>query len=112
MNRLYRVFKHPLVLSFLLFNLWMAVIVAIHIIGIRQLGSLAAWNDWVAHHGWYARAWRLCVYGAVAYGLWWRRQRLLGRDNSPDMRRALLRTNLAAFALIAFGEFQATMRQG
>lgn len=112
MNHLHRMLKHPVALSLLVFAVWMAAVLTIHIIGVRQLGSLAAWNEWVTLHCWYFRVWRLFMYGAVAYGLWWRRQRILRRDSSPEMRRALMRTNLAALVVMAFGELQVTIRQG
>jgi hypothetical protein len=64
--------------------LWTVVLVAAavgaNIVGIYLVGSVANWERWLAATAGYFLVWRLCLYGATAYGWVWMRRRLLARE--------------------------------
>ena len=81
-----------------------AAAVGANIVGIYLVGSVAGWEQWLAAAG-YFLVWRLCLYGATAYGWVWMRRRLLAREeqNGTDgqARRRLVRSEIAGvFAIV------------
>ncbi|OZI62772.1 hypothetical protein [Bordetella genomosp. 11] len=88
--------------------LWTVVIVAavvgVNIAGIYLVGSVAGWERWLAATAGYFLVWRLCLYGATAYGWAWMRRRLLAREADPtavqQARRRLLRSEVAGIVAI------------
>ncbi|MEL7551420.1 hypothetical protein AAGV37_16200 [Pseudomonas protegens] len=88
--------------------LWAMVIVAAavsaNIAGIYLVGSVAGWQQWLADAAGYFLVWRLCLYGATAYGWVWMRRRLLAREdpNGKNMqaRRRLIRSEIAGVVAI------------
>jgi hypothetical protein len=88
--------------------LWAMVIAAAavgaNIAGIYLVGSVAGWQQWLAAAAGYFLVWRLCLYGATAYGWVWMRRRLLAREdlNGTDeqARRRLVRSEIAGVVAI------------
>ncbi|SSW71229.1 hypothetical protein AVE30378_04456 [Achromobacter veterisilvae] len=88
--------------------LWTVVIVATavgaNVVGIYLVGSVAGWEQWLAAAAGYFLVWRLCLYGATAYGWVWMRRRLLAREaqNNADgqARRRLVRSEIASVVAI------------
>ena len=86
--------------------LWAVALVAAavgaNIVGIYLLGSVAGWEQWLAAASGYFLVWRLCLYGATAYGWLWMRRRLLARETDAQARRRLVRSEIAgAVAIVA-----------
>ncbi|ABI58362.1 hypothetical protein [Nitrosomonas eutropha] len=86
--------------------LWTALLlagaVAANIVGIYFIGSISGWEQWLAEVSGFFLLWRLCLYGATAYGWVWMRRRLVARQSDAHTRRRLLRTEIAAvLALVA-----------
>ncbi len=88
--------------------LWTVVIVAAavgaNVAGIYLVGSVAGWERWLAASAGYFLVWRLCLYGATAYGWMWMRRRLLAREADlaavQQARRRLLRSEIAGVVAI------------
>ena len=88
--------------------LWTVVLVAAavgaNVVGIYLVGSVAGWEQWLAATAGYFLVWRLCLYGATAYGWVWMRRRLLAREdqNGADRqaRRRLVRSEIAGVVAI------------
>ena len=88
--------------------LWAAVIVAAavgaNVAGIYLVGSVAGWERWLAAAAGYFLLWRLCLYGATAYGWLWMRRRLLAREAQSgadkQARRRLVRSEIAGVIAI------------
>ena len=95
--------------------LWTVLIVAdavaANIAGIYLVGSVAGWERWLAAAG-YFFVWRLCLYGATAYGWWWMRRRLLRREPSRETHQRLLRTAIAAVIAVVALEVSQLLRHG
>ena len=77
-----------------------AVAVGANIVGIYLVGSVAGWERWLAAAAGYFLVWRLCLYGATAYGWVWMRRRLLAREDSMQARRRLIRAEVAGVLAI------------
>ena len=96
--------------------LWTAVITAAavvaNIVGIYLVGSVAGWEPWLAASAGYFLMWRLCLYGATAYGWVWMRRRLLTREADPQARRRLLRSEIAGVIAIVALEASLLMQAG
>ncbi|MEZ1376829.1 hypothetical protein QVM80_28640, partial [Enterobacter hormaechei] len=64
--------------------LWAVMLVAAavgaNIVGIYLVGSVAGWEQWLVSAAGYFLVWRLCLFGATAYGWVWMRRRLLARE--------------------------------
>ena len=76
--------------------------VAANVAGIFLMGSVAGWERWMAQSSGYFLLWRLCLYGATAYGWLWMRRRLLAREPGAEARRRLIRAEVAgAVAMVA-----------
>ena len=69
--------------------------VAANVAGIFLMGSVAGWERWMAQSSGYFLLWRLCLYGATAYGWLWMRRRLLAREPGAEARRRLIRAEVA-----------------
>ncbi|HDS1368477.1 TPA: hypothetical protein ACG4ML_000670 [Stenotrophomonas maltophilia] len=88
--------------------LWTVVIVVAavgaNVVGIYLVGSVAGWERWLAASAGYFLVWRLCLYGATAYGWIWMRRRLLAREVDHEAarqaRRRLLRSEIAGVVAI------------
>ena len=88
--------------------LWTVAIVAAalgaNIAGIYLVGSVAGWERWLMAAAGYFLVWRLCLYGATAYGWVWMRRRLLAREaqNGTEVqaRRRLVRSEIAGVIAI------------
>ena len=88
--------------------LWLVLVLAAavgaNVAGIYLVGSVAAWERWLAAAAGYFFIWRLCLYGGTAYGWVWMRRRLLAREAQRgadrQARRRLLRSEIAGVAAI------------
>ncbi|NMG02892.1 hypothetical protein [Azoarcus taiwanensis] len=88
--------------------LWTVIIVVAavgaNIAGIYLVGSVAGWERWLAAAAGYFFIWRLCLYGATAYGWVWMRRRLLAREDQEgagvQARRHLMRSEIAGVVAI------------
>lgn len=88
--------------------LWTMVLVAAavgaNVAGIYLVGSVAGWEQWLAATAGYFLVWRLCLYGATAYGWIWVRRRLLAREDQhgadKQARRRLVRSEIAGVIAI------------
>ena len=85
--------------------LWTVVLVAAavgaNLLGIYLVGSVAGWERWLAAASGYFLVWRLCLYGATAYGWVWMRRRLLAREaDDAQAQRRLVRSEIAGVAAI------------
>ncbi|HHG5368212.1 TPA: hypothetical protein ACPWM7_005145 [Pseudomonas aeruginosa] len=98
--------------------LWAVVIVAAavgaNIAGIYLVGSVGGWERWLAASAGYFFIWRLCLYGATAYGWVWMRRRLLAREDQDgadgQARRRLMRSEIAGAVAIVVLEASLLMR--
>ena len=84
--------------------LWTVVLVAAavgaNVVGIYLVGSVASWELWLTATAGYFLVWRLCLYGATAYGWVWMRRRLLAREDDAQARRRLVRSEIAGVVAI------------
>lgn len=80
--------------------LWTLLVVAaaatVNVADIHLVGGIEGWQHWLQAHAGHFLVWRLCLYGATAYGWWWMRRRLLRREPSGETRQRLRRTEIAA----------------
>ena len=95
--------------------LWTVVLVAAavgaNIVGIYLVGSVANWERWLAATAGYFLVWRLCLYGATAYGWVWMRRRLLAREaDDAQARRRLARSEIAGVVAIVALEVSLLMQ--
>ncbi|UNU12563.1 hypothetical protein [Xanthomonas translucens] len=94
--------------------LWAVSIVATavgaNVAGIYLVGSVAGWEQWLAATAGYFLAWRLCLYGATAYGWIWMRRRLLAREDDAQARRRLVRSEIAGVIAILALEISLRMQ--
>lgn len=72
------------------------IAVAVNVAGIHMVGGVDGWQRWLQAHAGHFFVWRLCLYGATAYGWWRMRRRLLRREPSREAHQRLLRTEVAA----------------
>ena len=80
------------------------VTIILHVIGIRLVGGIVAWQRWLNVHAWLFGVWRLGLYVAIVRGWWWMRTRVRQREPSPEARRRLVRAEIAAVLVIALTE--------
>ncbi len=96
--------------------LWTVVIVAAavgaNVAGIYLVGSIAGWERWLAAATGYFLVWRLCLYGATAYGWVWMRRRLLAREDDAQARHRLVRSEIAGVVAIVVLEASLLMQAG
>ena len=98
--------------------LWVVVLVAAavgaNIVGIYLVGSVAGWERWLAASAGYFFIWRLCLYGATAYGWVWMRRQLLAREDQDradgQARRRLMRSEIAGVVAIVVLEASLLMQ--
>ncbi|QVX40733.1 hypothetical protein J4H89_23385 (plasmid) [Ralstonia solanacearum] len=86
------------------------VAVAVNIVGIRAVGSIGGWEQWLRAHTRVFFLWRLGLYLATAYGWWRMRQRLRQREPAPEAHRRLLRTEIAAVVAVVLLEGSQMLR--
>ncbi|WP_236872517.1 hypothetical protein [Burkholderia pseudomallei] len=84
-----------------------AVAIFTHAVGVRLVGSVAAWQRWLHAHAWMFGLWRLVLYAAIARGWWWMHVRVRQRDASSDAQRRLMRAGIAAALAIVLTEIVA-----
>lgn len=111
MNKLSAALMHPIVVAIATLVLWVMLWTCISVIGILHMGGVMAWFEWRRDHAWLLFAWRMCLYAAVAYGLWWRRQQVLKRNDTPKVRARLHRVDLLALFTMAMAEVHVDLRQ-
>ena len=75
------------------------VAAAINVIGIRVVGDVNGWAQWLRAHRADFLVWRIGLYGATAWGWWRMRERLRRRE--PDAPARLRRLEIAAVVVIA-----------
>ena len=80
------------------------VTIIIHVVGIRLVGGIVAWQRWLHVHAWLFDAWRLGLYAVLVRGWWWMRTRVRQREPSSAARRRLVRAEIAAVLAIALTE--------
>ena len=98
--------------------LWALLIVAAavgaNVAGIYLVGSVAKWERWLAASAGYFFLWRMCLYGATAYGWVWMRRRVLAREVNDEAgrqaRRRLVRSEIAGVIAIVALETSLLMR--
>ncbi|EOZ3447791.1 TPA: hypothetical protein L5V74_002509 [Pseudomonas aeruginosa] len=98
--------------------LWTVAIIAAavgaNIVGIYLVGSVAGWEQWLVAAAGYFLVWRLCLYGATAYGWVWMRRRLLAREDQDgtdrQARRRLVRSEIAGVVAIVVLEASLLMQ--
>ncbi|CAK0043881.1 Uncharacterised protein [Burkholderia pseudomallei] len=83
------------------------VAIVVHVIGVRLVGSVAAWQRWLHAHAWMFGLWRLVLYAFIARGWWWMRTRVRQRESSPDTQRRLTLVEIAAVLAIVLTELVA-----
>lgn len=74
------------------------VAAAVNVIGIRVVGDVNGWAEWLHAHRADFRVWRIGLYGATAWG-WWRMRKRL-RQREPDAPARLHRLEIAAIVVI------------
>jgi hypothetical protein len=89
-----------------------AVAAAVNIAGIHVVGGVEDWQHWLQAHAGHFLVWRLCLYGATAYGWWWMLRRLLRREPSRESHQRLLRTEIAAVIAVVALEASQALRHG
>ncbi|CAJ5369694.1 Uncharacterised protein [Burkholderia pseudomallei] len=82
----------------------MVVANVVHVIGMRLVGSVVAWQRCLHAHAWMFGFWRLGLYAAIMRGWWWMRTRVRQHENSPESRRRLMRAEIAAALAIVLTE--------
>ncbi|TAH44586.1 MAG: hypothetical protein EYC67_12590 [Betaproteobacteria bacterium] len=92
--------------------LLVAAAAAVNIVGVHVVGGVEGWQHWLQAHAGYFLVWRLCLYGATAYGWWWMRRRLLRRESARATHQRLLRTEIAAVISVLALEVSQLMRHG
>ena len=80
------------------------VTIILHIVGMRLVGGIVAWQRWLHVHAWLFGVWRLGLYLAIVRGWWWMRIRVQQREPSPEAQRRLVRAEIAAVLAIALTE--------
>src|SRR3546814_5585081 len=74
--------------------LWLVLVVAAavgaNVAGIYLVGSVAAWEHWLAASAGYFFIWRLCLYGATVYGR--------SEEHTSELQ-SLMRISYAVFCL-------------
>ncbi|MBL5862135.1 hypothetical protein JBO49_16075 [Serratia fonticola] len=91
-------------------SLIVLVAVMVNLIGIRVVGSIAHWEQWLHQHAGYFLFWRICLYAATGYGWVWMRRRLLQREPFYEVRQRLLRSEIAAVLTILLLETSVLMQ--
>ena len=80
--------------------LLLLVATAFNVLGIHLLGDTLSWSRWLDSHRAYFLAWRLFLYGAIAYA--WRRMRsrMAQGEQSPEALMRLRRAEIGAVLVI------------
>ncbi|MDA8454269.1 hypothetical protein M4R22_05800 [Acidovorax sp. GBBC 3334] len=76
------------------------IAVAVNLLGIRVLGGVDAWKQWLKADAGYFLTWRMALYAAAA-GSWWRlRKRMRQNDTHAEEAPRLLRVEVASILAI------------
>jgi hypothetical protein len=108
--RLMRVFNRRLGWALLWTTAVIGAAVTVKVVGVRLVGDIEGWRHWLQLNAGYFFIWRLCLYGATAYGWWWMRKRLRRREPSAESGQRLLRTEIAAVIAIVLLEVRGVLR--
>jgi len=111
-RRLPWLFKRRVGVGLLFTLLVVAVAAVVNIAGIHVVGGVEGWQHRLQAHAGHFFVWRLCLYGATAYGWWWMRRRLLRREPSRETHQSLLRTAVAAVIAVVALEASQLLRHG
>ena len=111
-RRLPWLFNRRVGMALLCTLLVVAVAAVANFAGIHVVGGLDDWQHWLQAHAGHFFVWRLCLYGATAYGWWWMRRRLLRRESSRETHQRLLRTEIAAVIAVVALEAGQALRHG
>ena len=94
--------------------LWTAlaigIAVAANLVGIRMLGSIDAWSQWLRAHAGYFLVWRVVLYATTARGWWWMRKHIRAREASCETSLRLRRTEVASVLAVAVLEGSLLLR--
>lgn len=52
---------------------------AVNMLGIRMIGDIDHWTQWLKAKAVFFLLWRICLYVIIAYGWWWMRKRVIQR---------------------------------
>lgn len=91
----------------------LAILVAVatlNIVGVRTLGGVHAWAQWLEQHRAVLLVWRLSVYTLTIVGWCWMRRRILHREPIVATRRRLFRAELAAVVSVLALELSTFLR--
>lgn len=87
---------------------WITVIVLVaagaNLVGIRLVGDMDGWRQWLDEGAGYFLIWRICLYGATVYGWIWMRRRVRARDPSVETHQRLRRAEIGTVAAVALLE--------
>lgn len=80
--------------------LWIAGLMLVagvlNAIGIELAGNIQNWSAWLKSHASALLVWRLFVYGAVCYGWYRMRIRVLAREDDLESRQRFQRIEIGA----------------
>lgn len=94
-----------LLLAIAWLTLLLAVLAGLQAVSPRLIEQAAHWQPWVQRHAFGFLAWRLLLYGGIAWGGWRLRERLLQNPEvSSDTRKRLRRTLWAALLALVMLE--------
>lgn len=80
--------------------LFLGAAIVINLVGIRMVGDVYAWEQWMRKHSVWFLIWRLTLYTGTVTAWIWMRKRLLAREPARATGQRLLRLEIAA--VIAF----------
>jgi hypothetical protein len=86
------------------------IAVAINVIGIGVVGSVAGWERWLSAHSLHFLVGRLLLYAATAVGWRWMRARLHEREPEPEAGQRLRRAEVAAVVAVVLLEASQLLR--
>ena len=107
-NALRALFRRQLAWALLAALALMLVAAGVNLIGIRIVGDVSAWAEWLRDHRLEFLAWRVCLYGATAWSWVWMRNRVRRRE--PGALRRLRRVEIAAVLVIVAIEAMGLLR--
>lgn len=91
---------HQRAIRLLLWTVLLGLSLAATIAGINLVGTGNNWQRGLGDTAAGFFIWRVCLYGATACGWRWMRRRLLACEAGDDVRRRLIRTEVAGVIAI------------
>lgn len=88
----------------------LVAVAALNIVGVRMLGDVHAWAQWLEQHRAVLLVWRLSLYTLTIIGWCWMRKRILHREPVVATRRQLFRAELAAVVSVVALELSTFLR--